>query len=444
MPVGIRERVAIVFMTVSVIATLGLGGAVAYTLTRPAQVAIAAIAPETSGGNSSTTVGGAAGTAGTAGSAGSSTGGTSAGALSTKTTGVNNGLITVGGIYDETGAVDATVERDTVRAYFNKVNAAGGVNGYKFRLIDCDSAFDPSRAHECAQRLISQGVLAIVGWLSPMGEDNEVQYFTQQGIPVVGGLGTPHEYTSPLSFPTTANLLTFGTATGMHAREMGVKSPGVVLLNLPFIAPVKKALLDSLKKNGITPASVDEVDATKADYTDIVIKLRQENADSVIAGLDPYSYGRFFQAMDRQDYHPKFAGLGLDKPSANQQYGQSVYGAESLTPVLEPADHQSDPSIQDYINTVRTYFPSQVGALDVYSEGDWVAAKMFVEAIRHIQGTPNRKTLVDALNSVRNFATGIEPPLSYRAGNSHDPNRCFQYIHNVNGEWKTYSGWKCF
>jgi len=55
-------------------------------------------------------------------------------------------VITVGGIYDETGPVDATVERDAVRSYFNLVNAQGGVNGHKLQLIDCDSKYDPSSA----------------------------------------------------------------------------------------------------------------------------------------------------------------------------------------------------------------------------------------------------------------------------------------------------------
>src|SRR5581483_7082931 len=64
--------------------------------------------------------------------------------------GVTADAITVGGIFDETGPVDATVERDTVRSYFNQVNAAGGINGRKLRLLDCDSAFDPSRAHQCS------------------------------------------------------------------------------------------------------------------------------------------------------------------------------------------------------------------------------------------------------------------------------------------------------
>ena len=116
----------------------------------------------------------------------------------------HHGVITVGGIYDETGPIDATVERDTVRSYFDLVNSQGGVNGYKLRLIDCDSKYDPSSAHQCAQKLISQGVLAIVGWLSLSGEQSEAKYLTGQGVPIIGGLGVPAEYAVAAVVPDDA------------------------------------------------------------------------------------------------------------------------------------------------------------------------------------------------------------------------------------------------
>src|SRR5439155_25062419 len=108
-------------------------------------------------------------------------------------------------------AGDATVERDTVRAYFNQVNAAGGINGRKLRLLDCDSAFDPSRAHQCSQRLLSQKMLGIVGWTSPSGEEPETKFLTGQGVPVIGGLPAPAYSGTPLAYPTMARLDLHGT-----------------------------------------------------------------------------------------------------------------------------------------------------------------------------------------------------------------------------------------
>ena len=502
-----RERVAIVFMTLSVLATLGLGGAIAYefghpghaTAMGPATASVAgqaytsspAGASGTGTPKSGATSGAQTPSSGSASgaqvvSSGPTPGGhtasggktspaktsphakTSPGAKtstvggSTTTAqgggaqggqkGANGGVITVGGIFDETGPVDATVERDTVRSYFNLVNAQGGVNGYKLQLIDCDSKYDPSSAHQCAQKLISEGVLAIVGWLSLSGEQNETKFLTDQGVPIIGGLGVPAEYGSPLSYPTTPSLVTAGTALGTRAGQIGLKKPGVIFLNANFIQPVETSFLAAMKQKGITPVDIEHVDATKADYTDIVLKFQASGAQSVAAFVDPFSYARLFQAMERQNFHPPVLGGGLDKASANAQYNSgcgsscAVFGAESATPMLEYLDHQSTPAIAQYLNAVHTYYPGQYAALDTYTTYQWLAAEVFVQAIKDIGNAPvTRQSLVNALNGIQNFNDGgITPPFSYGAGNSHDPLRCFQWISNTNGQWKTTSGWNCF
>lgn len=504
-----RERLAIVFMTLNVLATLALGGAIAYdfahrgsaTAAPPAMAGVAGQAYTSTGSGSSAATPSSGATSGapaqpssgaTAGapaqpssgvtptghratvaktsSAGKASsapaGGSSAHAASggksptaappTSTTqspqqGVNRGVISVGGIYDETGPIDATVERDTVRSYFDLVNSQGGVDGYKFQLIDCDSKYDPSSAHQCAQKLISQGVLAIVGWLSLSGEQSETPYLTGQGVPIIGGLGVPAEYQSPLSYPTTPSLVTDGTALGTHAGQIGLKKPGVIFLNANFIQPVEQSFLNAMKQQGISPVDVETVDATKADYTDIVLKFQASGAQSVAAFLDPFSYARLFQAMERQNWHVPLLGGGLDKASANQQYDSgcgsscAVYGADSATPVLEYLDHMGTPAIAQYLNAVRTFYPGQYGALDAYSTYQWLAAEVFVQAVKSIGNAPvTRASLVNALNGMRNFNDGgITTPISYGSGN-HDPLHCLQWLHNFNGQWRTTSGWNCF
>src|SRR5437660_6452498 len=475
-----RERVALVFMTVSIASTLGLGGAIAYEFAHqgdatalqpaatPVQPATGAVKGQAHTSSKPTVVSAGASSRPAAGKGSSSpsrSGSTStkvrhSGSRSTRGASskpsaqqvVHHGVITVGGIYDETGPIDATVERDTVRSYFNMVNQAGGVNGYKFQLIDCDSKYDPSSAHQCAQKLISQGVLAIVGWLSLSGEQNETAYLSQQGVPIIGGLGVPAEFQSPLSYPTTPSLVTDGTALGTHAGQIHLKKPGVIFLNANFIQPVEQSFLNAMKAQGVQPVDVETVDATKADYSDIVLKFQASGAQSVAAFLDPFSYARLFQAMERQTFDVPLLGGGLDKASANRQYdsgcGSScvVFGADSATPMLEYLDHQSTPAISQYLSAVHTYFPGQYGALDAYTTYQWIAAEVFVQAVKSIGNTPlTRQSLVNALNNMRNFDDGgLTTPISYSAGNGHDPLHCLQWLHNYNGQWRTTSGWNCF
>ena len=276
-------------------------------------------------------------------------------------------------------------------------------------------------------------------------ESGALEFYTvAEALADVGGLGVPAEFTSPLSFPVSVDLLRTVDGLGAHAADLGIHAPAVVLINTPFTAPGAQALTDSLHRHGIHEKSVDFADATKPDYTDLVVKLRLEGADSIIAGLDPFSYARFFQALDRQNYHPTFLGFGLDKRSAEAQYGTAVDNAESVTPFLEPDEHATVPAMSEYYGAVQRYFPSEVGALDVYAEGDWVAARLFVEALRRLGSTPpTPRSLIDSLNRITRWDSGLTVPLSFAPG-AHDPNHRLQWIRNQQGVWHTYSGWNCF
>src|SRR5579859_7579306 len=128
------------------------------------------------------------------------------GSSSQSQSGVSGGSITIGGFFDISGPVDSSVERDTVRAYMQAVNASGGINGRQVEYVWCDSKYDASAAHSCAQQMIAQNVLAVVGLTAPLGENNEIRTLTNAGIPVIGGLGTPDEFTDPKAYPVSASF----------------------------------------------------------------------------------------------------------------------------------------------------------------------------------------------------------------------------------------------
>jgi branched-chain amino acid transport system substrate-binding protein len=464
-----RERTVIVLMTVSLLATLGLGSAAAFALTHPGSptITVQGAGALAQGGPAAT---GPSATAGTSVSSGT-TGGTTGGAGSTTTTstggggggaaGVNNtqnfthnGVITVGGIFDETGALDATVERDTVRAYFDEINAAGGVNGNKLQLIDCDSAFNPSVAHQCSQKLLAQGVLAIVGWTSVSGEQNEAKYLYTQtsscpqcGVPIFGGLGVDAEFQSPLSFPVTPPLGSAGYAGGKKMCDTGYsKKAAVVYLNAPSFASANVGIVKGLNTCGQNPTGNDDVGVdigSQQDYSSIVTPWLTDGTDTVLAGLDPFSMARLYQAMEREHLSAGSAnhliGSGLDKTSAEGAYGSYFQGAISGTSVLEVVGHESNPAVADYLNTVKSHYPSQVSALDVYCVQQWVAAHVFVAALKNIKGTVTRSALVSAAQNLQNFDTGgLTKPLSYGKGGLNNPNHWVQWMHNKDG---TASGW---
>lgn len=446
---GFRERVAVSFLA----AALVLAGILGVMTVRSFQPGGGLVAQGQVSGSGSDL---GAGNSTNASSAGTSAGG-GGGA------GVSGGKITIGGFFDITGPVDSSVERDTVRAYMQAVNASGGINGRQVEYVWCDSKYDASSAHSCAQQMIAQNVLAVVGLTAPLGENNEIKTLTNAGIPVIGGLGTPEEYNDAKAYPVSASFFRYGTAIADQAKALGAKNPAVVVLgDVPWVHAVEANLLNRLMANGVGFTDVEEVSATQANYTATVFNLQHGNKgasggpnpnkkcgatdstcpDYVIAALDPFSYHRLFDAMQAANWYPGVLGAGLDKFNVQKSYGRELAKAHSLVPFLSPYDHQGNTTVRRYLGTVQQYYPGQFQALDIYTQHAWTAAMLFHDAAKRAGANLSRDSLIQALNSTQNFETGWSVPLSYGPG-SHDPNHCFTYTSHVGGNWHTESGWVC-
>ena len=113
-------------------------------------------------------------------SPGSPGSGSSAGATGSKT-------ITIGFVTDLTGVASSgfLTSKQGIDAYLNRINAAGGVNGYKIKYVLADTTSTPTGALTAVQKLVQQDkVFAIVEDSSDLfGAE---PYALQQGIPVVG------------------------------------------------------------------------------------------------------------------------------------------------------------------------------------------------------------------------------------------------------------------
>jgi ABC-type branched-subunit amino acid transport system substrate-binding protein len=453
---GIRERIAISFLAGAIVLAAVLGVMTIRSFTQPsaslvAQGDVTGQQQPASGAGTTTT---STSTGAAVGGAAPAVGGAAA---------ATGGKITIGGFFDITGPVDSSVERDTVRAYMQALNAAGGINGRQVEYVWCDSKYDASSAHSCAQYLIAQKVMAVVGLTAPLGENNEIHTLTAAGIPVIGGLGTPAEYSDPLSFPVSASFFRYGTAIADEAKTLGAKNPAVIVLgDVPWVHAVEANLLNRLISNGVGFVDVEEVSATQANYTGTVFSLRHSHKpatggpapnkqcaatdsacpDYVIAALDPFSYHRLFDAMQANNWYPGVLGAGLDKFNVQSSYGKELAKAHSLVPFVSPYDHQSNPTVHQYLGTVQHYYPGQFQALDIYTQHSWTAAMLFAEGAKRAGNNLTGDTLVQALNSIQNFQTGWSMPLSY-GGGAHDPNHCFQYTSHVGGNWHTEGGWVC-
>lgn len=409
----------------------------------------------TSSADATAAAGGTPGAGGSGGGSGSGggtfVGGGGSGGSSGGSVGVTSDTIKIGGIFSESGGIDSTVEEDTVRACFQRQNALGGINGHKLQLVSYDDGLNADTAGQEAVRLDTQDhVFAIVGWLAPFGEARAAPYFEQHGIPIVGGLGVPEEFGSKYSFPVSPIFQTDGYLLGQHATAaMHFHHPAVFLTQTAGINDVANGIKAGAQANGVTINNSDVIFVPFAatNFDNYLLTFQSEGVDGLITQLDPFSYVRLYNSMQRTNkIFPHLAGAGMDKPTVDQSIGSPLVGVQSFMPYLEA---QGNPDGNDevalYNNTVAQYYRSQVPNMDAFAEGSWVACRIFTQALAKLGANPTRDGLVQALNSGPYSTGGMAPTLNYGAtGNAHDASHCAMFIaYNSSRRWQTAQGFTC-
>ena len=71
---------------------------------------------------------------------------------------------------------------------------------------------------------------------------------------------------------------------------------------------------------------------------------------------------------------------------------------------------------------------------DYLSLNGYGMMKVFIEAVRRIDGPINRQTLVQSMDNLRNYDTGILPPVTYSA-QKHLGTSALQRVQVSGGKW---------
>jgi branched-chain amino acid transport system substrate-binding protein len=143
---------------------------------------------------------------------------------SSKSTGGSK-TITIGFVTDLTGVASSgfLTSKLGIDAFVNRINAAGGVNGYKIKYVLADTNSTPTGALTAVQKLVQQdNVFAIVEDSSDFfGAE---PYALQQGIPVVGSAIDGPYWADPKDTNLFASV---GVTNENAAQGQFMKSQGV-------------------------------------------------------------------------------------------------------------------------------------------------------------------------------------------------------------------------
>ena len=114
----------------------------------------------------------------------------------------------------------------TIAAYFNKVNAEGGINGRKINFISYDDGYSPPKAVEQARKLVeSDEVLLIFQSLGTPSNTAIQKYMNAKKVPQLFVATGATKWGDPKNFPWTMGWQPNYQSEGAHLREISAGEP---------------------------------------------------------------------------------------------------------------------------------------------------------------------------------------------------------------------------
>ncbi|AKI96608.1 ABC transporter substrate-binding protein [Kosmotoga pacifica] len=312
--------------------------------------------------------------------------------------------------------------RKGMDAYFNWVNANGGINGRKIELIVADDAFNPSKTVVEVKRLVEQDkVFAIVGGLGTPGCLAVADYLNNSGVPFVyQGSGSSILAIPPKKYVFTVqpNYTTEGQIMAKYLVEvLGKKRIGIVYRADDAGQEELNGLKRWLVEHGYSSALVAKlpVDVTRTTFDNEILKLMELNVDAVVLSMwIPQSPNFLKQAYE---YGLDVLMLGNyvnPDPTVIALAGEASEGFQAMAWVMGDI---TDENFQRYIQIYQETFKDEIP--NAYAAAGFIAAEVFTEALRRAGEEPTRESLIKALEELNGWEGLITPAITYKP---YDPN----------------------
>jgi ABC-type branched-subunit amino acid transport system substrate-binding protein len=325
--------------------------------------------------------------------------------------GVTAKEIKVGAIADLTGtiAADFAPFMPGEEAYFDMVNANGGVNGRKIDLAwkDNDNSTGSLFTTQAKQLVEQDHVFAVTGvssYVSPLG------FLAQSGTPtygwdVTGGWTGPKDLYA--AGGSTLYYTSLGSDVSYLMKKTMTKRVGILAYNVSGSAPACTAAGKMLKRADITVAFENINGRLGSTYTSTVQRMKSAGVDFVLSCMQDTD--NVTLARDMHEYGLKATQLWLT--AGGQQlvdhYASlmtGVYTRGTIVPFTAPLKYY--PGVREYLDAMKKYEPGYVDTS--LAETGWSSAALFVAGVRAAGSDLTQQRVIQLTNKMSKFtATGL-------------------------------------
>jgi branched-chain amino acid transport system substrate-binding protein len=332
-----------------------------------------------------------------------------AGCGESKTTASGKDIIRIGSVAPLTGA-QSHIGKDNdngARLAIDEANAEGlklGGKPVKLELVSEDDAADPKTATTVAQKLVDEGVVAVIGHLNSGTTIPASKIYHDNGIPQISPSATAIAYTAQgynTAYRVMANDAQQGTALGRFAAgKLGAKKVAIIDDRTAY----GQGLADEFEK-AVTAAGATVVDREytsdkSTDFTAILTNIKSKSPDLIFyGGMDPQA-GPMVQQMKRLAIKAQFlGGDGMQNINFLKLAGADGEGVIASSPGL-PLDAMPGGE------TFKKKFEAKYGPIQLYAPYAYDAVNVLVAAMKRADSADPAKVLAELPKTDMQGVTG--------------------------------------
>jgi len=289
------------------------------------------------------------------------------------------------------------------RLYFDKVNAAGGVNGQKIDLRWLDDGYEPARAKANTEKFLNDDVFALFGYVGTPTSVACLPLVKDSGIPFFG----PFTGAMSLRTPALRNVFhvraSYDDETALIVNQLhnlGLKKIAVFKQNDAYGQAGLDGTVKALKALNLAPVAVGSFERNTVNVADAVKTIVAAQPDGVVQIGSYKACAAFIRQARAAGYGGQFFNVSFVGTKAlSDELKQDALGVV-VSQVMPYPFSPAMPLVRDYLEAVKA---AGGDAFPNYSslEG-YIDARVFVEGLR--RGRSNtREGLASGLESLQHY-----------------------------------------
>lgn len=320
--------------------------------------------------------------------------------------GVSNTSIVLGQSIALTGPGSALAQpfHEGAKMYFDHINAAGGVNGRKIQLITMDDRGNPATTVANTKKLLDKGVLSLFGFYGspqviatyPLIKDTEVLMFAPMAAAEeLHGEFYPNVYSVRPDYSEESAAITRHAAViGMHKLAILHATDGESLVAL------KSAERTMSKLGSIVVAKASMASGSLANSVDKVLEAAPQ---SFLVISDFSAAASAVRELHAKGFRGPIYGFSNTGESLlAEQLGTDGAGVVVVR-VVPKSDNNSVAVVRDMQANAAA---AKLGKPNVYMLEGYLAARVYVEALRRAPGELTRARLKKSIDGMNDVSIG--------------------------------------